>query len=158
MSILDRIRPRTNQIPMVKVQNFVTALQKMVRKVNHPSALNTVVPTQLYRFTWTVDDWHMAQDNAEDVYGQDLYDLAEIYNDVVDDYAVASAMQQRTAKAINSKIMFVNDDGTENEAVKPFFLNVDGTQRPWFRRWLNIAMESKYYGFTVAELGAFIEG
>lgn len=158
MSILDRIKPRNGQIPMVSAQNFVSVLQKMVRKVGHPSALNEVVPRQLFKFPWSIDDYDRAVDNAEDVHGQNLFDLAEIYHDVVDDYAVTSAMQQRTAKVINSKLMFVNDDGSENEAVKPFFLNVDGTQRPWFRRWLNIAMASKYYGFTVAELGAFIEG
>ena len=72
MGVFDKItKPRTKEIPMVKVQNFITALQKMVRKVGHSSALNEVVPTQLYRFTWSIDDWQRAQDNAEDIYGQD---------------------------------------------------------------------------------------
>ena len=158
-SILDRIRGKTNgEIPAVKVKNFFTALQRMVRNVNHPSVLNQVDPRQLYRFTWSLDDWNAAVDNAEDVHNQNLFDLAEIYHDIVDDYSVSSAMQQRTAKAINSKIMFIGPDGTENEAIKPFFLNVDGSQKPWFRRWLKIAMDSKYYGFSVAELGSFIDG
>lgn len=158
MSILDRIRPGSKKVPMISVQNFVSTLQKMMRKVKHPSALNEVEPRQLFRMSWTLDDFQRAIDNAEDVHSQNLYDLSEIYQDVVDDYAVVSAMQQRNAKVINSKIMFVNDDGSENEDIKPFFLNVDGTQRPWFRRWLNIAMDSKYYGFQVGELGAFIDG
>lgn len=158
-SILNRIRGRTDgQIPAAKVTNFVTALRRFIRKVNHPSAISQVDPRQLFRFTWSLDDWNRAVDNAEDVHSQNLYDLAEIYHDIVDDYAVASSMAQRTSKAINSKIMFVNQDGTENETIKPFFLNVDGSQKPWFRRWLKIAMESKYYGFAVAELGAFIDG
>lgn len=156
MSILDRIRPRN--IPMIKAQTFISTLQKMMRKINHPSTINEIDPRQLFRMRWTLDDWQRAVDNAEDVHGQNLYDLSEIYNDVIDDYAVTSAMQQRNAKVINSKIMFVNQDGSENETVKTFFLNADGTQKPWFRRWLNIAMDSKYYGFSVAELGAFIDG
>lgn len=158
MSILDRIRPRKKNVSMIEAQAFVSTLQKMMRRVNHPSAINEIDPRQLFRMRWTIDDWQRAVDNAEDVYSQNLYDLAEIYNDIVDDYAVTSAMQQRNAKVINSKIMFVNQDGSENEAVKAFFLNVDGTQKPWFRRWLNIAMDSKYYGFSVGELGAFIDG
>ncbi|MCK4909193.1 MAG: hypothetical protein KAS70_04785, partial [Planctomycetes bacterium] len=133
-SILDRFRGKTNgEIPAVKVKNFFTALQRMVRNVNHPSVLNQVDPRQLYRFTWSLDDWNAAVDNAEDVHNQNLFDLAEIYHDIVDDYSVSSAMQQRTAKAINSKIMFIAPDGTENENIKPFFLNVDGSQKPWFR-------------------------
>lgn len=159
MAILDKLRkPRGKEIPKIQAERFVTAFMKLVRKVNHPSTLNQIDPRQLYRFTWSLDDWNRAVDNAEDVHSQSLYDLAEIYHDLVDDYSVSSSMAQRTAKAINSKIMFINQDGTENENVKPFFLNVDGSQKPWFRRWLKIAMDSKYYGFSVAELGSFVDG
>ncbi|GAF74567.1 unnamed protein product, partial [marine sediment metagenome] len=113
---------------------------------------------QLYRYRWEISDWRDAIDAAENVHTPDKYDLIEIFHDIVDDYAVFSAMQQRTSKVINSKIMFLNPDGSENEDIKPFFCNVDGTQKAWFRKWLKIAQDSKYYGFEVAELGAFING
>ena len=128
----------------------------MLKNALKNSALANIDPWQLYRYLWTIEDWRNAIDSAENIENPDKFDLIEIFHDLIDDYSVYSSMQQRTAKVINSKLMFLNQDGTENEQIRPFFINPDGTQKPWFRRWLKIAQDVKYYGFEVAELGLFI--
>lgn len=161
MSLLTRIF--SNQIngqtvDKIDAKKFVESLNKLMKKGSKKSALSELIPWQLYRYFWTIDDWRDAIDEAENILTPDKFDLIEIFHDIIDDYAVYSGMQQRTSKVINSKLMFLNPDGSENEEIKPFFINADGTQKPWFRRWLKIAQDVKYYGFEVAELGAFIDG
>ena len=160
MALIDLIKRRSpnTRVTNAEIKQFTNKLAKELKKINRDAALLQLTPVQLYRYFWEIQDWRDAIDTAENVNSPDKYDLIEIFHDIVDDYAVYSAMQQRTSKVINSKIMFINPDGSENEDIKPFFVNADGTQKAWFRHWLKIAQDVKYYGFEVAELGAFIEG
>lgn len=149
---------KSNFINVAQVQNIKKALTKIIKSIKHTDAIDEITPEQLYRSLRTIQEWHNAVDSAENVTNPDKYDLIEIFNQIVDDYMVYSVMQQRTTKVINSKLMFINPDGSENEEIKEFFLNPDGTQKPWFRHWLKIAQEVKYYGFEVVQLGPVING
>ena len=133
-------------------KQFLTLLKQFAKN----STLAQIEPYQLYRYLWSIQDWRNAMDDAENILTPDKLPLIEIFKSAVDDYSVFSGMQQRTSKVINCKLMFLNEDGSENEQIKPFFINADGTQKPWFRRWLKIAEDVKYYGFEVAQLGIFV--
>ena len=147
----------TNEKKGIQDENFKQFLT-LLKQFEKNSVLTKIEPYQLYRYLWSITDWRNAIDDAENIDEPNKLDLIEIFHDIKDDYKVFSSIQQRTSKVINSKMMFLNEDGTENEDIKPFFINADGTQKPWFRRWLKIAQDVKYYGFEVAQLGLFING
>ncbi|GAF75753.1 unnamed protein product, partial [marine sediment metagenome] len=139
MGFFDKIKNIDNNLTRAGFETQVMkAFKKALQKSGVKSTLAEINPWQLYRYYWTIEDWRTAMDEAENIWTPDKFGLIEIFHDIVDDYTIFSSMQQRTAKVINSKLMFLNEDGGENEDIKPFFLNADGTQKSWFRKWLKI--------------------
>jgi hypothetical protein len=103
---------------------------------------------QIQRIRQDIQKWRTAVKQAESVYFPNRYLLYQTYKDVVLDAHLSGAMQQRTLNAANSGWQMVNKtDGLVNEEATKLF------ETTWFQKFLYYAMESKFWGHSLIQLG-----
>lgn len=99
-----------------------------------------------YRTRQDIDSWRAALGLAEDVLFPNRNALLKLYNEIILDAHIQSVIQQRTNRLLGAGYRIVNDAGEEDaEAWKLF-------ESAWFYRFLELALESKWWGFSLIQL------
>lgn len=115
--------------------------------------LEQINPETLDRISKDIGDWRDAVENAEDIDNPDREELIEMYRDFVDDYQLFSSMQTRINKAIIGSFKIMDKEGNIDEDESAKFLDPKGYPKAWFRKFMEITMLSKFYGYEVIQLG-----
>jgi len=148
MGILDGyINKKVNQKLKSKFENITKAIpprSNVLEQIDHET---------LDRISKSIGDWRDAVENAEDIENPDREELIEMYRDFVDDYQLFSAMQTRINKATSGSFKIMDSDGEVDDEETSKFLDPKGFPLPWFREFMIIAMEAKFYGYEVVQLG-----
>jgi len=121
-------------------------------------AIDKIIKEQVDRIKQDISTWRNAIDMAEDVDDPDPFELYQLYTDVLDDDQVHSTKQQRVSKAVNGKISLKNENNEIDEDATAKLIKPDGTPHPWFRDFLKICMESKFYGYSIAQFRPPVNG
>lgn len=116
-----------------------------------------IIPEQLRRIEKDIGTWRSNVDSAEDITNPDREALMEMYRDFVDDYQLWSAMQQRINKAITGNFIIVDEEGMKDEEETKKFLDPKNFPLQWFRDFMRIAINAKFYGYEVAQLGDIVD-
>ena len=130
--------------------NITTAKAANVDKTQPPAGNVAVkiVKRQLIRQKQDVKKWRDATQVAERVeIAPDRRELINIYKDIVLDAHLSSLMQTVVLKCLASNYWLVNDKGE---------IDQDQTEKinaSWFREFITYAVESKFWGFSLVQLG-----
>lgn len=109
-------------------------------------------PEQLPRLTQDINKWRLGLRMAESIRNPNRRSLYTTYQDVVLDNHLSGLMQARKNKILGKDFIIVNDAGEEQPELTKIF------QATWFRKFLSIALDTPYYGFSLIQLGDIIEG
>lgn len=132
-------------------KNFTGKPQKQA------SVADRIYTEVLDRIKMEIADWRSAVESAEDDINPDREELLILYKDIIDDYQVEAGMGQRIDMAISGAFQIIDDNGEEDEEEVKKFLDPKGNPLPWFRELMRIIILSKFYGYTVANLGPVID-
>lgn len=79
-------------------------------------------------------------------------DLYNIYEDIMIDGHLTGAIEnQRKIETLQKAFKLVDKTGKENNDLKSLF------EKRWFKQFMNLALDSLYWGFTIIELGSVID-
>ena len=99
---------------------------------------------QHYEYAKEISHWKNAILEARDNYRPRRVLLTELYDDIARDGFVYGIMQhKRILKISNRKFKIVNEAGEENES------NTKLLRKKWFNDLLKLAMQSKFYGYSL---------
>ena len=118
--------------------------------VAQPQATNIIKKiTEQYinREKENIKKWRDATDYAEDNIMPDRADLMRIYRDVVLDAHVSSVMSSLINAVLQSEFMVM--DGDKEDIETKVIL-----ESKWFRDFIRYSIESKFYGFSLVQLGS----
>ena len=136
MSILDNIKNAAQAL------KGVAPAVKKARKIGKKSTKQ-----QLYRFNQEIEQWKAGIESFEDPNNTSSVEIIRVYNDMVLDahlYAVLEARITRTTSK-NNKIL---DDKGEEIPEQTALLS-----GPWFRDFLRLSLESKFFGYSLIQFG-----
>jgi len=148
MGVLKNI---TDKITKGVVQNISQIAPRKTKQEKY------IIPEQLYRVTKDIQAWRDAVLEAESIDYPDRETLMEYYKDFVDDYQIWSGMQTRINKSISGSFRILNESGEIDKDEMSKFIDPKGFPLPWFRDFIRIAIESKFYGFEVIQLGDIVD-
>jgi hypothetical protein len=97
-----------------------------------------------------IKKWRDATERAEDVLMPDRADLMRIYRDVILDAHVSSVMSSLLNSVLQSQFI-VMDGEKPDEKTKTLL------ESKWFRDFVRYAVESRFYGFSLVQLGNIVE-
>jgi len=117
------------------------------------NAFAKILAEQLERIDKDIDDWQNAVDAAEDIDNPDRLDLMEMYKDFIDDYQLWSVMQSRITKSTSGNFKIMDEHGGIDEEEQRKFLDPQGLPLPWFRKFMKLVVDSKFYGWEAIQLG-----
>jgi len=102
---------------------------------------------QLYRFNQEIINWKAGIDAFEDVYNQSNVDIIRVYNDIYLDSHLSAIIESRISRTTskNNKII---DKAGEEITEQTEMLN-----KPWFREFLKLSLESKFFGYSLIQFG-----
>lgn len=109
------------------------------------------IPTQLYRITTNMDLLKNAILAAENIIIPQRYLLYQQYNMIDLDPHLTAVKQQRKNLTLGKKFCVYNPDGSENEEKTTLI------RKKWFRDFLDLALESQYWGHTLIQFESIIE-
>lgn len=129
------------------------------KKVYNKGGKGSIIDSSTFeRETFTLSEWQNAVSVAEDVERPSRIELARLYKNIIDDDTVWQVMQTRIANAIIGKITFQDSEGNELEEVQKIFTKPDGNAKQWFRQWMKLQIEKKFYGAILLQFGAVKNG
>jgi hypothetical protein len=142
------------------LQTYATGVAGELRNqaTARKQAIDKIIEDQIDRIKQDIASWRQAIDCAEDPNDPDPFELYQLYLDILDDDQVHSTKQQRISKATGGRIQLKEADNTINEELTAVLIKPDGTPQPWFRRFLNICMMSKFYGYSISQFRPPIDG
>ncbi len=108
----------------------------------------------LFRETFTIQDWQEAVDQAEDVEFPDRIELARLYKNLIDDDTIWQNMQIRIARSVTGKLKI--KDGEGNDVLEDVFFKPDGNPKKWFRDWIKLQVKAKFYGAVLMNFSDII--
>ena len=103
---------------------------------------------QLARVSQDAQKFKLAVSAAESVEYPNRYLLTQTYQQIVLDGQMQSAMLQRKIRVLGQKFNLVDSEGN---------INVEKTRelnQKWFSRALDLAMDSKFWGYSLIQFGA----
>ena len=109
--------------------------------------ITRVTQSQLVRSSQDVKKWRDALSAAESVTKPQRIDLIRIYKELTLDAHLSSVMQQRTNKVLARAFKITDSNGDTDEEKTALLSSA------WFERFVNFAMDAKYYGFSLVEFG-----
>jgi len=152
MGIIDNyINKRADKKILEKFKNITKNIPDPLNLRSHIKA------ETLERISKDIGDWREAVENAEDIDNPDREELIMMYRDFVDDYQLFSTMQTRMLKSTSGSFKIMDSDGDIDEEETKKFLDPKGFPLPWFRKFMNIVMLSKFYGYEAIQLGDVID-
>lgn len=96
--------------------------------------------------------WRAAWRRAASVESPSRRLLYEVYADVDADLHLSGCVMQRTAMALSRTFALRRPDGTADAAA------TETLNRPWFKEFLRLALQSIYWGHSLIELGDVVAG
>ena len=96
-------------------------------------------------------DWRIAVDDARRIEEPSRRQLMEIYEHVDDDGHITGIVQSIKNKIKAKDFIIVNTDGKENEEATALL------EKKWFFKFLDLIIESKFWGYSLAQLGDIID-
>lgn len=76
--------------------------------------------------------------------------LLDVYTDVMVDLHLVGCIQQRGDMVLNRAFKIVDKDGKEKPEITELF------ESPWFKKFLELSLESNYYGYSLIQFGDVI--
>jgi hypothetical protein len=112
---------------------------------------NAIAAEYHYRVKKTLKDWDMAMYQAKhpEKGMRDYSYLQFIYDQMMDDGTISGAIENRIRSSIQSSFNVYRGDDITDEYYSFF-------NKPWFYDFCTLFLESKYYGYSVIELGDYI--
>lgn len=114
-------------------------------KAKSKKLISAVVKMQLTRFQNTIQLWKNGIDAFEDTFYPTNEDLIRVYNDCLLDAHLCAIIEARKAKTLSKDFKFVDDQKEEIQEVTEIF------QTEWFREFLNITLDTPYFGFSLVQ-------
>ena len=105
----------------------------------------------IQRIRQDIDRWRQGVKQAESVQFPNRFLLYQTYKDIVLDAHLSGAIQQRTLNVLGQKYAVYDSNGDVNEE-KTKLLNAQ-----WFKKFLQYAYESKFYGYSLIQFGDLID-
>ena len=121
------------------------------------NAFAKILAEQLERINKNIDSWENAVDAAEDIDNPDRQELIEMYKDFIDDYQLWSVMQSRKTKSTSGSFKIMDEEGEIDEEETKKFLDPQGLPLPWFRNFMKLVVDSKFYGWEAIQLGDVLD-
>lgn len=109
--------------------------------------MNKIIHNQLYRFHNSIALWKSAIEDFENPYYPLNEDLIRLYNDAVLDAHLSALMESRKQKTIGADFKVVDENGEEIQE------QTNLIDKQWFIDALNIALDSKFYGYSLLQFG-----
>ena len=107
------------------------------------------MPIQIYRQRNDMKNYKDAVASAENWQFPNRYPLLQIYINAVNDAQWSAAFQQRKNLTLCKKFNVLNPDGNVNEEKTKLL------QKRWFREYLDLALDSIAWGFSLIQFGDF---
>jgi hypothetical protein len=107
---------------------------------------------QVRRLRQDVGKWRAALDRAESVFYPERVQLLNIYADLVLDLHLSSVIATRKISVTSRPFRLVDKAGKENVELTQLL------KKPWFRQFMNHALDSIFWGFSVLEFPVPVEG
>ena len=95
-------------------------------------------------------DWRRAWQMAINIEHPSRYALYNIYTDVDVDLHLTGAVGQRKGFVQKKSFKLVDSKGKENPELTEIF------ESPWFKEFISLALDSRYWGHSLIELGKVI--
>jgi len=103
---------------------------------------NTSKPQNKY----TMRTYAYALDSAESMDNPNRYNLLELYEDILRDTHLSSAIRARKANVLGLNYSLIKGNGkADKKATEMLYAT-------WFKKFLNYVIDAKFYGFTLVEL------
>lgn len=125
-------------------------LVELTRRVNSKQGVKLTAKLQRQTDSLTkkdVADWRAANQIAIDFENPNRCRLYDIYADCVLDAHLSGCIAQRKGKVLQKDFRLVDSDGQENPAATQLL------RAEWFLDFLNLALDSIYWGPTLIQLG-----
>jgi len=116
-----------------------------------------LVQDAMERVSKSISQWRTAVESAEDLDNPDREELIQMYKDFIDDYQLFATMQARTTKAVSGAFIIYDEKGDKDEEEMAKFIDPKGFPLPWFRKFMTIVEEAKFYGWEAIQLGDVID-
>ena len=113
--------------------------------------LRKTVTRQLIRAKQDISKWRSAINIAESTFTPDRTELIRIYKDTILDSHLSSLMETRKINVKSMPCMVVDANG-DNDPDQG-----DKIKQEWFYKFIDIAMDSLFYGFEVIQLGDIVD-
>jgi SPP1 gp7 family putative phage head morphogenesis protein len=110
-----------------------------------------IVPETVSRNREDINTWLTALKIAEDIKQPRRGDLLRVYESVLIDAHLSSALETRTLKLLATKWRVVTSKGVDEEKSRLF-------ESPWFYAYMKYFMEAIYYGHSFLEFSPPING
>lgn len=132
--------------------NGITRIQNVdVSKPAGSKLITRITQQQLTRSNQDINKWRSALSQAESKTRPDRLTLFRIYQDVVLDPHLSAVMDQRKNKVLSRGFKIVDEDKEEIEDATKLLNSA------WFERFISLALDAKFYGFSLIEFGAVVE-
>jgi len=104
------------------------------------------IKQQLYRFNKEISTWKIGVDSFEDSYNSTTDTIISVYNDIVIDSHLSAAIETRITKTTSKEYKIVDENKEETDETEIF-------ESQWFRDFMRLALESKFYGYSLIQFG-----
>jgi phage gp29-like protein len=102
---------------------------------------------QMYRFNQELNSWKNGVIAFEDEYNSTTVDLIRVYNDIVIDAHLTAAIENRISHVLSKDFKICDESDNEIDIESDIF------EAAWFRDFIRYAIESKFYGYSLIQLG-----
>ena len=106
----------------------------------------------LYRITATIKMWQSARKTAENLNSPNNTELLRVFKDIEVDSHLHALMNTIRLKTMANSFSIVDENGDIDEDATKLF------QKMWFRKIIKEAVNSKFYGFSLVQLGDIVNG
>lgn len=122
---------------------------------NAPPTLNMINritwEQQIFRIKQTIDRWRLAVRAAESVKTPNRFLLYQTYKDIVIDNHLRGLMEARKNAVLSKEWSLKNDKGEIDEEATKLLHSY------WFNKFLSLAFDSKYYGYSLISFGDLVD-
>jgi SPP1 gp7 family putative phage head morphogenesis protein len=105
----------------------------------------------LYRVKQDIIRWRNAIIYSENKTTPNRTEYYRLCKDVVLDPHLSSVMMQRKKAVLSRELVLVDKNGEVNEEKTKLF------KKKWFRKFLDLALDKIFYGFTLIDLGPLVD-
>lgn len=99
-----------------------------------------------------IQDWRNAWQIAINIERPNRQQLYDIYQDSLVDLHLSGCIEQRTNMVLKKSFRIIGQDGKENEKLTNIF------ETEWFKDFMNLVLESRYWGHSLIEFGDVVNG